>query len=353
MWLTQKQWLILMTKKKHSVQPSTAKRTKDDTEQMSILGEDIELISPGAMLREARNKLSLSQDDIANKLNFKVLIVANIEQDIFDNKLPATYNRGYLTNYAKLVAVDVKDVLASYDLLNATNNQRSELQSFSKQTVKEAEHSRVMWFSYLILIVLVGLTALWWQQDNKQTTSLVSDAPSTKAVLDKSSQQVEPLVTDALLKSSSPKALDNKDPESTTQTTKSNLIVEKNDVSSDVTEIEKPLNTLTTTAIEQEKQVEQIPTQPEEQPQVASLLISHAVFTFSGDCWVNIYDATGERIAWGIKKSGYVMNIEGVAPLRITLGKPELASIIFNEQSIDMSTFNRGNIAKFTLPLVP
>jgi cytoskeleton protein RodZ len=77
------------------------------------------------------------------------------------------------------------------------------------------------------------------------------------------------------------------------------------------------------------------------------------VFTFSGDCWVNIYDATGKRIAWGVKKAGYVMTIQGKAPLRVTVGKPELTRVVFNDEAVDMSPFNVGNIAKFTLPVVP
>ena len=60
------------------------------------------------------------------------------------------------------------------------------------------------------------------------------------------------------------------------------------------------------------------------------------MFTFNGDCWVNIYDATGERIAWGVKKLGYVMTITGKAPLKVTLGKPELAAIAFNGKKVDM-----------------
>ena len=81
--------------------------------------------------------------------------------------------------------------------------------------------------------------------------------------------------------------------------------------------------------------------------------IANVVFTFSGDCWVNIYDATGERIAWGVKKSGYVMRISGQGPFSVTLGKPELVQIDYNDVSVDMSTFNAGNIAKFSLPLAP
>jgi cytoskeleton protein RodZ len=46
------------------------------------------------------------------------------------------------------------------------------------------------------------------------------------------------------------------------------------------------------------------------------------------------------------------MTIQGKAPLRITVGKPELTSIIFNDQPVDMSAFDIGNIAKFNLPIV-
>ena len=46
------------------------------------------------------------------------------------------------------------------------------------------------------------------------------------------------------------------------------------------------------------------------------------------------------------------MTIKGKAPLRITVGKPELTSIVFNGQAVDMSSFDVGNIAKFNLPIV-
>jgi len=77
---------------------------------------------------------------------------------------------------------------------------------------------------------------------------------------------------------------------------------------------------------------------------------SQAIFTFAGDCWVNIHDAKGERIAYGVKKSGYVMELNGIAPFKVTVGKPELVSITLNGESVDMAKYKVGNIAKFTLP---
>jgi len=308
-----------------------------DKQPVDELSEDMEVVGPGQMLSEARKKIALSVEDVAEKLKFKKCLVQNIEQDIFDQKLPATFNRGYLRSYAKLVKVDIDEVLSAYDMLGVAEVQRSEMQSFSNLTEKEAEHSRLMWLSYLIAAILIGLMVLWWQQEPKKT-------------VDEKETEVQPAIT---LKNST---LD--------ENNKAELTVQKNtELMTDKLEIERPTilpigdttkqgviksNVIESTVTTLE---EVIPDDISKEVQKPVVDVSTAVFTFSGDCWVNIFDATGERIAWGVKKSGYVMTITGKAPLKITLGKPELAAIVFNGQLIDMSDFNQGNIAKFTLPL--
>ncbi|NQZ26087.1 MAG: DUF4115 domain-containing protein [Colwellia sp.] len=306
--------------------------TEQMTEQVTELSEDMEMVSPGAMLREARKALSLSQEHISSKLNFKVDLVNDIENDIFSPSTPVTFIRGYLVNYAKLVAVEVEDILASYDALDAASIQRSEMLSFSNETTKQAEHSRVMWLSYLIVAVLVGLTVLWWQQESSQQAanpvSLTADSQEVNVEKISDEQAATAVVQGSL----------SEDTASVTNDVQ--IIGQKSENetlnSAEVTEIPAVLPELIVSETAQ--------------PQVPE--ISTAVFTFKGDCWVNIYDATGERIAWGVKKAGYVMTIQGKAPLSITVGKPELTSIVFNGKPIDMSAFDDGNIAKFKLPII-
>ena len=297
----------------------------------------MEMLSPGAMLSEARKALSLSQEFISSKLNLKVSLVEDIENDIFDPSMPVTFNRGYLANYAKLVGVEVEDILASYDALDAATIQRSEMLSFSKETSKQAEHSRVMWLSYLIVAVFIGLTVLWWLQESRQQADDSTVIPNT------TSAQVEN--DDITTKPSEPSLSE-----------ESTLVNDDAQPSEKNNEAITPLITTTDPLINDENDIESLAnTVVDESPQSTEPkepIISTAIFTFKGDCWVNIYDATGERIAWGVKKSGYVMTIQGKAPLRITVGKPELTSIIFNDQPVDMSAFDIGNIAKFNLPIV-
>jgi cytoskeleton protein RodZ len=318
---------------------------KNVKSKVTELSEDMEVVSPGNMLRDARQRLSLSQEHIASKLNFKLSLVKAIEEDLFDPKMPVTFNRGYLVNYAKLVSIAAEDVLASYEALDAASIQRSEMLSFSKETSKQAEHSRVMWISYLIIAVFIGLTVLWWTQQSHQQTEVIKNnvSPSTANALIQSSQKVESLST---LERKNNLALTVNKANELVTTTQVNTNSDQqnadlvNSQNSEKLSVEDPLPL--TQPSESENQ----------QPVITVNPLSKAVFTFKGDCWVNIYDAKNKRIAWGVKKAGYVMTVEGQAPFLVTVGKPELTSIVFNDKAIDMSGYNNGNIAKFELPIV-
>ena len=301
------------------------------------LSENIEVVGPGQLLAEAREKAGFTQQYVADKLNFRKALVENIEKDNFDKSLPSTYNRGYLRNYAKLVEISVDDVLTSYEMLGHAQVQGAEMQSFSKITKKETENSILMWISYLILALLIGSTAMWWLQGEKSSidasntkintpSGTLSNLPQTLSEHSNTNNSEE-IVEDSpsLIPTSEQPSQDN------------NVVGESSQVLSG--EAKSVVDSSEPSTEEEAQPIEEVP-----------IPLSQVTFLFSGDCWVNIYDANGERIAWGVKKAGYEMNISGVAPLSITLGKPELVQIIFESKAVDMSHFDKGNIAKFVLP---
>ena len=75
------------------------------------------------------------------------------------------------------------------------------------------------------------------------------------------------------------------------------------------------------------------------------------IFEFSGDCWMNLADATGENIAYGVKVKGRRMPVTGIPPFVVTLGAPEVVKIRYAGEALDMSFLPSGRIAKFDLPL--
>ncbi|WP_440874565.1 RodZ domain-containing protein [Thalassotalea sp. PLHSN55] len=326
-----------------------------DKEQISEeLSEDIEVIGPGQMLAEAREKLGFSQEYVADKLNFKYSLVADIEQERFDKSLPATYNRGYLKNYAKLVHISADEVLSSYEMLGVAEAQSAEMQSFSKITEKQAQNNLLMWASYLIIAILIGLTAMWFLQDNQKVSfndylpssnQNKETASNNEAIEDKapanseSTQSVAPEANQALEQASELESAPAGIAEQTSELVEQHVGSENTaeSVSAEINSTAPELIQIAETAM----------VATEEAP-----LLADVVFNFSGDCWVNIYDANGERVAWGVKKAGYEMKISALAPLVVTLGKPELVAISYNSSAVDMSQFNTGNIAKFSLPIV-
>jgi cytoskeleton protein RodZ len=303
-------------------------------ESITELSEDMEVIGPGQMLREARESLNLTQQEIAKRLNLTMLLVDNIENERFDCQLPSTFVRGYLKNYARLVKVPEEDVLASYDLLGIAAKQQAEMQSFSRITEKQAENSRLMWITYLILVLLIGSTVVWWLQEYKRAEVATPITTQTTAAAVKEKPIKETTEAEVIIETAK-------------------LETPRDNTSNKVLTTPNTLNT-----VSKAKQTTSLIANQNLSGNAETLLekaktSSTASFTFSGDCWVNISDATGERVAWGIKKAGYVMNISGKAPFNVTLGKPELVSITFNGQPVSLAKFGTGNIAKFTLPLTP
>ena len=289
--------------------------------------EELDVVGPGVLLSESRKNQGLSIKHVASKLNFRASIVLNIEADIYDKTLPDTYNRGYLKNYAKLLGLPAEEIINSYEKLNLLQEDSAKMRSFSRGTVKKAENNMLMWISYLILAIFIGFTMMWWLQEGKVSKAVLVPEP------------VKPADEFDVIENISPSVV-------IENITEKGVVEES--IKTGITSIEEPVkqnaeiknsvNKKDNTNINTESNVV-------EQP------FDEAIFIFSGDCWVNIYDATGKRIAWGIKKSGYIMPIQGKSPFNITIGKPELVQIKFNGADVDISSFREGHISKFTLPL--
>ena len=280
---------------------------KNEQNEAVVATEEINLVvGPGAILKEARETGGLTEQQVADKLNFRLRLVQNIEVDIFDRSLPEAFNRGYLKSYAKLVNISETVVLNSYDQLAEVQSQCAGMQSFSKGTEKQAEHKLLMWITYLILAIFLTATVVWWLQ-----------TPS---------EQPEPIKAEKV--NLVEKASANNEANNTILTTNSTLTNVSNLEESDITEnnaasegeafdVNDALSASTDNATNAETvdiatdQLDNgvssvIPSQTIESSNVDSTnvestndesitdesetsLIANVVFTFSGDCWVNIY----------------------------------------------------------------
>lgn len=316
---------------------------------------EVTILGPGQILRQAREKAQLTTQDIADKIRLKKALIEDIEQDNYDIKLSLTFVKGYLKLYAKHVDVLESEVMAAFDNLNTQDKEPAKLQSFSRRLANQANDDKLMLVTYLIVAAVIALVVVWWLQQGSTETSQVSELESYSSAPETVTDSA-PVTEDIV-------------PEVSTNIPKVEQLDDKAVYSEDSVESEADLNFSRPTpdsSVDSESVIAN-PESAESQELVQSEITNteasaesltqvtaepvELVFEFSGDCWMNLTDATGENIAYGVKVKGRVMPVTGIPPFVVTLGAPEVVQIRYAGEALDMSFLTPGRIAKFDLPL--
>jgi cytoskeleton protein RodZ len=266
--------------------------------------EPAAVISAGQLLRQAREQRQLSVQQVAVQLNLKPLQVAQLEQDQFDASMPETFARGYVRAYGRLLKLPETELMAAFGRqTGCVGSSAKPMRTFSNREAKQATENRFMWLTYAIIALLLLLLFIWWWQ----TARLVPDTTAAP----EPAEQVEaaPLITAAEVP-----------PAPTPE------------------QLHELLGQLMPVA------------EPEAVETDVQLLPDQLEMRFSENCWVDVVDAEGNRVAYGTKQAGYVMQLSGIAPFVVTLGNPGVVQINFNQQPFDMSALPAGRVAKFSIP---
>ena len=115
--------------------------------------------SPGARLRVAREARGLSIEEVSDRLRLNAALVLAMEQDRLALLGPPVFARGHLRNYAALVGVPEKEIMAAYD-----TDEVPEPSFLPALDLKPRGRSRVRWVWPLAAVVLafVIVAAFWW-----------------------------------------------------------------------------------------------------------------------------------------------------------------------------------------------
>jgi cytoskeleton protein RodZ len=289
---------------------------------------------PGQILRQARERAKLSTQDIADNIKLKRALIEEIEQDNFDINISLTFVRGYLKLYAKHVHVEETEVLNAYEKLSTQKREPAKLQSFSRRVANQSNDDKLMLVTYLISAVIITLVVIYWfqQSSTDATASNVTKYPEN--VISQEILPLEQTLTSDAATLLSPQININMSSDDSNVTKE--LITDNQSISpekySDTDSLAVLADATETSIVETKAPVK-------------------LIFEFSGDCWLNLTDATGENIAYGVKVNGRVMPVNGIPPFVVTLGAPEVVKIRYAGESIDMSFLPSGRIAKFNLPL--
>lgn len=127
------------------------------------------LTAPGKLLRDQREKLGLTQTEVAARLRLSKQSIKDIEADDYSHFSAAIYVRGYIRSYAHVVKLDEQPLLRAFNEMGFVDqlNQLPRTSYIASSVTKTAYLNRsrrqlAQWVSYGFIALLIALVALWW-----------------------------------------------------------------------------------------------------------------------------------------------------------------------------------------------
>lgn len=125
-------------------------------------------ITPGTLLKTAREAQQLSEREVADRLNWMPDYTAIIERDDFQSLRRPAFARGYVKAYGKLLGIDEVQLLAAFDQLAGGERPRREKRTSSRPVQLQRTGLGVV--TGLVLLALLVLAIWWWRGEPERRT---------------------------------------------------------------------------------------------------------------------------------------------------------------------------------------
>ncbi|WGE53121.1 RodZ domain-containing protein [Actinobacillus equuli] len=323
------------------------------TESINPTQENQDVRSLGQRIKQAREALNLSIEDVAKKTNLKKSHIEALENDIFilQNVAP-TFVRGYVRNYLRFLRLPE-------ELVSSVNYGEVIIPKEAAKTPspKAVQKSQTQWMKYLTVLVLLaaaGMTLLWWWQDYQKEqenrdqfvisstpaeVAPVSSAPVVVALQPVVPQPVEQVV---------PAVEETKVPEVTAPVV-STPVVENAPVtvqSEAVAPVEQPTEAVN--VLQQTNPEAGLTEEASEQTAIGNDELRIEVI--GKESWITVKNTKSKRsLAEKLYSNGEVLTFNGNEQYRLTIGAPANVKLYYKGQEVPLKI--DGRVARIRLPL--
>lgn len=287
-----------------------------------------------------RSERGWSVEEVADKLKISAAKVRAIEKLDFAALPDGPYTRGFIRNYARLLAVDPSPWLNLMDaappaLTRLVRDDPRRLPKFDDTGRNLASSARLMWLGVALLVVAMLLFLAWWER-SRWLPAVQSSLPGQQAV------QSSPTVEGST--AASPPA---------TAT-----------AASVTTPVEIPVGAVA---------AGQAAASPPPTPSAADTTVPTATagaantaasetarlevpaghksvaLAFKSDAWVEVRDAGGKMLFSQLNKAGSQTSFTGQPPLRFTVGAAKDVALLVDGKNFDMAPYLRNDVARFVV----
>lgn len=260
---------------------------------------------PGAMLRMAREARGTTIAEVSAALKLSPRQIEAIESEDFSRLSGATFIRGFIRNYAKLLRIDAVPVLAA--LAEHTALPQAELNApvdvGVKMPTSSGRHGKGLLGATIFALLMLGFAlVLYFDFIDVGMFLKLQGSPVT------SPQEGQPQVVQPL-----PQPV-------------------------------APAPSPSTTEADTEAKSVDSPEKPVVKPGVHQL-----IFSFDGSSWVEVRDAAGRTLFSQMNAKGTTQIVEGRPPFQLVVGNASLVRLQYNDQPVDLLPHTRVEVARLTL----
>lgn len=319
--------------------------------------------SPGRRLRVQRQAKGLELERIAAQLHLRPAMVEALEQDHYADLPGPVFIAGYLRNYARLLGLDPEPIVAAYRATNPDLETRTPRISQISRSEIGSGHILVRLVSLALVIAVIAMLALWWQNRPATLPELVSEE-STPGLTIEPRTETEPALEDEPLPASSgamqipesppaPATSRVETPAPTPAPTQALALTPEpveaptgrfGDQRSSRQESVQPPSADEGT----ETEVAETASQQPDTESSASGEIPVAL-AFSGPCWIDVRDASGAVVLTGEMAKGDQRVLTGSPPYSFVIGNASATTLTIGDKPFDLQAKARGNVARFKL----
>ena len=306
--------------------------------------------TPGEMLRTAREAQGISAREMADRLNWMPTYVEAIEANQFDVLRGRAFVLGYLRNYGKLVSVPEAELLAALDAMNITDDEPSAL--VGAPMPRSGIQQPVLGIAIGVVAALLLVTVFWLLQDEEpEQTAASAPVEITSPAVDEDAAETEsvaPALDDPVLDESV----------SLAETAAQVAAPDNEQAQTELTKtpVQQPQHVQQAALAEEELAEQSAPAQAlAEQPSSAGTAalveVTDAVlqFAFSGDCWVEVRDASDRLIYADLRREGDQLALDGEAPFNILVGDARMVELRYLDEPFEITTRPGRVIARFSV----
>jgi len=298
------------------------------------------LTGVGQELAAAREARGLALADVAQQLKFAPRQLEALEQEQFSALPGATFARGMVRSYARLLKLDpdplVERIAGRFEVPDSNR-----LAARYHQPVPFSDSARKSTFVYLGLslgvLVLVGAVGYEWHQERQAAqkskgSALAKAAPKEREREREKERETKPRAAPA----------------------PAQVVVAPAPAPAPVvTEKSKPVTTVAVApppAVAAEKPKPVAQDKDKEKPKVVSSGPHRLVVRTEGEAWIEIKDAADRMLVSSLNPAGSERVVRGKPPYSLVIGNASNVTVLYDDKPIDLAPHTRQDVARLTVP---